>query len=192
MLELLLLAVVVVIALEVGILWMLVAPSGVRKDDRPAGLRGIPESIDVPAKKTHGTLPGGTYEIVAGTSPGEPVLPSGVVVLDTKSDEVWVFEIWARTDHGWVQLQPGPGRGAFRNSLVAGVRLSAFRLWLARAGEEPDERAVREAAGLLVPAALLLTRARSTTAPAAPVRALSPTPSQEGRTRPEVGNPIDE
>ena len=182
MLELLLL--VVVIGLEVGILWVLVTPATPRKQ--------LLDSIDVSAKHASGKLPGGTYEIVAGTSAGEPVLPSGVLVLDVKSGSVSVFEVWARTDYGWVQLQPGPGRGAFRNSLVAGVRLSAYRLWLARAGEAPDETALRAAAGLLVPASLLLTRARNTTAPAAPVRGASPTPSQEGRTRPEVAKPIDE
>ena len=115
--------------------------------------------------------------------PGEPVLPSGVLVLDVKSDQFWVYEVWARTNYGWVQLQPGPGRGAFRNSLIAGVRLSQYRLWLARVGEESDERPLREAAGLLVPAALLLTRARTATSPPAQGRAPGSTPPHELRIR---------
>ena len=164
----------VMIVLEVAILWALVGPSSTPKP--------VIESINVPAKIVRGTLPGGSYEIVGGTVPGEPVLPSGVLVLDVKSDQFWVYEVWARTNHGWVQLQPGPGRGAFRNSLIAGVRLSQYRLWLARVGEESDERPLREAAGLLVPAALLLTRARTATSPPAQGRAPGSTPPHELRS----------
>jgi hypothetical protein len=135
-----------------------------------------PSSADVSAKDRSGPLPGGgTWEIVAGMT-GEPVLHSGVVVLEVKSDRVWVHEVWARTDHGWVQLQPGPGEGAFRNALVSGLRISSFRLWLAPAGQEPDETDLRAAAALLVPAALFLARAnRSTPIPAS--RAPTPPPN---------------
>ncbi|MEQ1504924.1 MAG: hypothetical protein ABMB14_22015 [Myxococcota bacterium] len=145
----------------------------------PARAPRCPEFVDVAARDLAGELPGGRYEIVAGTCAGEPILQSGVLVLDVHSREVWVHEVWARTDHGWVQLQPGPGDGAFRNSLIAGVRISWYRLWLAPAGEPPDEAGLRSAAGLLVPAALLLTRARSTTGTPPPIRSVTPPESRK-------------
>jgi hypothetical protein len=120
------------------------------------------DCIDVSPREPKGELPGGGYEIAAGLRCHEASMPAGLLVLDVKSTEVHVYEVWARTDHGWMQLQPGVGYGEFRNPLLSGVRLLQLRLWLAPAGEVPDERALRCAAGLLLPAALVLSRARST------------------------------
>jgi hypothetical protein len=152
--------------------------------------------LDVPVRAVSGALPcGGVYELVAGLSDGEPILASGVVVIDVHSDLLRVFEVWARTDHGWIQLQPGPGEGAFRNSLVAGIRLSALRLWLAPVDGQPDESGVRAAAGLLVPAALLLTRVRPTSelgrSPRVPSK-VTPVPARQALGVPaEAHTPVD-
>lgn len=132
--------------------------------------RRIAPYVDVSPHERKGELPGGTWAITGGLLDDQPVSPSGVVVVEVKSERTWVFEVWARTDQGWVQLQPGRRRTApdgsvvtdatFRNALVAGSRLAMLRLWLARTDEDPDESGVRQAAGLLVPAAVFLSRAR--------------------------------
>jgi hypothetical protein len=125
----------------------------------------VPEPVDcldVSPRELKGELPGGSYEIVAGLRCNEASMPAGLLVIDVKSAEVRVYEVWARTDHGWMQLQPGVGYGEFRNPLLSGVRLLQLRLWLAAEGELPDERALRSAAGLLVPASLVMSRARPT------------------------------
>jgi hypothetical protein len=152
--------------------------------------------LDVPARAVSGSLPcGGAYEVVAGLADSEPILSSGVVVVEVHSDNWRVFEVWARTDHGWVQLQPGNGQGAFRNSLVAGVRLSALRLWFAPVDRQPDESGLRAAAGLLVPAALLLTRVRPTSELGRSSRIPGKvTPVSAGRAlgvAPEAHTPVD-
>jgi hypothetical protein len=141
----------------------------------------IPEPIDcidVSPRELKGDLPGGTYEIVAGLRCNEASMPAGLLVIDVKSSEVRVYEVWARTDHGWMQLQPGVGYGEFRNPLLSSVRLLQLRLWLAAEGELPDERALRNAAGLLVPAALVLSKAR-------PVELLARRDSSHQGSRPE-------
>ncbi|MEZ4240235.1 MAG: hypothetical protein R3F59_29590 [Myxococcota bacterium] len=169
--------------LQVAILFVLVCQLALQlwRRERPAADTAW---VDVPARAISGTLPcGGAYEVVSGMREGEPVLASGVVVIDSDS-EVWrVFEVWARTDHGWVQLQPGAGEGMFRNALVAGVRLVSLRLWLAPLAGQPDESGLRAASGLLVPAALLLTRVRST-------RELDGTPPPARRRTAASGPPM--
>lgn len=138
---------------------------------------GLPVSIDVTAKRPKGELPGGTYTFVAGLGP-DPILPSGALVLEVQSDRAWVHEVWARTDHGWVQLQPGGGSGTFRNTLLSGVRLSAFRLWLAPVGQPADDAELRRSAALLIPAAMVLARAGRGT----------PVPAHHTTTPPPTGN----
>lgn len=135
------------------------------------------DSVDVSPRTPKGLLPGGSYEIIGGLRCEESTMPAGLLVIDVKSTETWIFEVWARTEHGWVQLQPGASYGEFRNVLLSGVRLSQLRLWLALEGLDPDESALRAASGLLFPAALVLSRARPTdlfTAPPSPLRSESP------------------
>ena len=138
-----------------------------RRTSRP------PMFVDVSAKLRSGPLPGGAWQVEAGMR-GEPVLESGALVLAVRSTQVWVHEVWVRTDYGWAQLQPGPGDHMFRNTLVAGLRLSTIRLWLAPVGSEPDPTHLVSAAGLLVPAALLLSFAQRHTPLAPPLRSSTP------------------
>lgn len=154
---------VLVAALQIAILGLLLHRS-----------RAAPPSfVDVSAKLRSGPLPGGAWQIEAGMR-GEPILESGALVIAVRSKSVWVHEVWVRTDYGWAQLQPGPGEGMFRNTLVAGLRISTLRLWLAPAGSEPDPTTLVSAAGLLVPAALLLSFAQRHTPLAAPLRSQTP------------------
>ena len=158
-----------ILLLEAAILAALLVP-------RPAPVEPL-DCIDISPRESKGVLPGGSYEILGGLRCEDAAMPAGLLVLEIKSSQVWVFEVWARTEHGWLQLQPGASHGEFRNVLLSGVRLSQIRLWLAPEGEVPDERALRSAAGLLVPAALVLSRARPNelfTPPKPPLRTDNP------------------
>lgn len=80
--------------------------------------------------------------------------------LDGALDGLTVYEVWALTRAGWVQLVPD-GDGSFASPLLGNETVRTLRLWVDAAVDRPDTGPARRAAPLLMQAAVILAPRQS-------------------------------
>jgi hypothetical protein len=85
------------------------------------------------------------------------LLPAGGVLLAVDAPGVVLYDLWARTEAGWVQLYP-TSDGRWRSHLLDEVPVLGLRLWTDLPASRPVNRQPAEqASGMLVQGTALLT-----------------------------------
>lgn len=108
----------------------------------------LPSCVDVSAPGRQ-PVPG-TDVVVAAEAPD-----GGSVAVAIEGRAAVLYDVWARTESGWVQLVP-VGQGAWASRLLTQPP-SALRVWLSAAGRPVDPGPSLAAAGMLVQAVHLLS-----------------------------------